>query len=108
MGFGFLTASATDAVARSPMEGHARAAGARFEVRDGWNVAVSSVTNGSVSWADISHLRKVEVRGGHDLTLGTASKVDRAWWYPVTRDRALVVGDSDADGLDVTCSLAAL
>jgi glycine cleavage system aminomethyltransferase T len=90
------------------MEGHARAAGARFEVRDGWNVAVSSVTNGSVSWTDISHLRKLEVRGAHDLTLGTASKVDGAWWCPVTRDRALVVGDSDADGLDVTCSLAAL
>jgi glycine cleavage system aminomethyltransferase T len=105
--FEFLAPTAT-AVARSPMEGQARAAGARFEVRDGWNVAVSSVTNGSVSWTDISHLRKLEVRGAHDLTLGTASKVDGAWWCPVTRDRALVVGDSDADGLDVTCSLAAL
>ena len=34
MSFAFLTASATDAVARSPMERQARAAGARFEVRD--------------------------------------------------------------------------
>ena len=37
--FGFLAPTATDVVARSPMERQARAAGARFEVRGGWNVA---------------------------------------------------------------------
>ena len=105
--FEFLEPSGA-AVARSPMEGQALAAGARMEVRDGWNVAVSSPTNGSVSWTDMSHVRKVEVTGAHDLTFGTATRRDGAWWCPVTRDRALVLGDSDADGLDVTCSLAAL
>ena len=96
------------AVARSPMEGQAIAAGATFEVRDGWNVAVSPPTNGAVTWTDMSHLRKVEVTGRHDLTFGTATRRGDAWWCPVTRDRALVIGDADADGLDVTCSLAAL
>lgn len=96
------------AVARSPMEGQAIAAGARFEVRDGWSLAMSSPTNGSVSWTDMSHLRKVEVTGPHELTFGTATRRDDAWWCPVTRDRLLVLGNSDADGLDVTCSLAAL
>jgi glycine cleavage system aminomethyltransferase T len=105
--FEFLEVSG-DAVARSPMERQAQAAGARFEVRDGWNVAVSYPTDGPVTWIDMSHLRKLEVRGAHELTPGLASKVNGAWWCPVTRDRALVIGDSDADGLDVTCSLAAL
>ncbi len=37
---GWVRRFPTDAVAHSPMERLARAAGARFEVRDGWNVAV--------------------------------------------------------------------
>jgi hypothetical protein len=41
MSFEFLTPAAADAVARSPMERQAAKAGARFEVRDGWNVAVA-------------------------------------------------------------------
>ena len=39
MSLAFLSATATGAVARSPMERQARAAGARFELRGGWNVA---------------------------------------------------------------------
>jgi glycine cleavage system aminomethyltransferase T len=105
--FEFLEVSG-DAVARSPMEGQALAAGARFEVRDGWNVAVSYPTNGSLTWADLSHLRKVEVHGRHDIVLGQASTANGSWWCPVTRDRTLVIGDGDAEGLDVTCSFAAL
>jgi glycine cleavage system aminomethyltransferase T len=105
--FEFLEVSG-GAIARSPMERQAQAAGARFEVRDGWNVAVSYPTNGSVTWTDMSHLRKVEVHGAHELTPGMASRVDGSWWCPVTRERALVIGGSDVDGLDVTCSLAAL
>jgi glycine cleavage system aminomethyltransferase T len=97
-----------DAVARSPMERQARAAGAQFEVRDGWNVAVSYPSSGSLTWTDMSHLRKVEVHGRHELTLGQASSVNGGWRCPITRDRALVIGGSDADGIDVTCSLAAL
>ena len=105
--FEFLAPS-PGAVARSPMEGQAQAAGARFEVRDGWSVAVSYPTDGSLTWVDLSHLRKVEVHGRHDLVLGQASRANGGWWCPVTRDRTLVIGDGDAEGLDVTCSFAAL
>src|ERR671913_86802 len=41
MSYAFLTASATGAVARSPMERQAKAAGGTFEVRDGWNVTTA-------------------------------------------------------------------
>jgi glycine cleavage system aminomethyltransferase T len=107
---GFLRPSG-DAVARSPMEGQALAAGARFEARDGWNVAVSygeETADAPVWWADVSHLAKVEVHGRHELTLGQASRTNGAWRCPVTRDRTLVIGDRDAEGIDLTSSLAAL
>jgi heterotetrameric sarcosine oxidase gamma subunit len=106
--FEFLQAEAEGAIARSPMEGSAIAAGARMEVRDGWNVAVSFPTSGSLTWRDMSHLRKVEVHGPHELAPGQASRVNASWRCPITRNRTLVIGDSDDEGLDVTCSLAAL
>ena len=99
------------AVARSPMERQALDAGARFEVRDGWNVAVGydgESPDAPVRWADASHLPKIEVHGHHELALGQATKTNGAWWCPVTRDRTLVLGDRDADGVDLTCALAAL
>ncbi len=124
---------AVDAVAHSPMEGQARAAGARFEVRDGWNVAVefpgagSSGSAGAVSWADVSHLAKVELQGaseaidaaaGTELPFGTAVRKDDAWWCRLTQTRALVVGNwggresisgaESVDVLDVTCNFAAI
>ena len=109
--FEFLELSG-DAVARSPMERRAQAAGARFEVRDGWNVAVSFREDGSldrpVCFADLSHLAKVEVHGRHELAPGRAARTKGSWWCPVTADRALVLGDRDAVGLDLTSSLAAL
>ncbi len=97
------------AIARSPMEREALAAGARFEVRDGWHVAVSypSESIANVGFADSSHLRKVEVHGAHGLELGLAERRDGAWWCPVTRDRALVIGASPP-GIDVTTTYAAL
>ena len=97
------------AIARSPMEREALAAGARFEVRDGWNVAVSypSESIAQVGFADSSHLRKVEVHGAHGLELGLAERREGAWWCPVTRDRALVIGASPP-GIDVTTTYAAL
>ena len=100
-----------DAVARSPMERQALAAGARFEVRDGWNVAVSygdDSRDAPVRWADASHLPKIEVHGHHELALGQATTTNGAWRCPVTRDRTLVIGDRDADGVDLTTALAAL
>jgi glycine cleavage system aminomethyltransferase T len=99
------------AVARSPMEGQALAAGARMEVRDGWNVAVEypgAAANPPVAWADVSHLRKLEVIGPHELAFGTAARIDGAWWCPVTRERTLVIGGAGVDALEVTTTLAAL
>jgi glycine cleavage system aminomethyltransferase T len=102
------------AVARSPMERQALAAGARFEVRDGWNVAVAyagETPDQSVAWADSSHLCKLEVTGSDHLAPGTASRTDGAWWCPVTGDRTLVIGATRGlaeDHVEVTTSLAAL
>ncbi|HET6869523.1 MAG TPA: hypothetical protein VFH80_26665 [Solirubrobacteraceae bacterium] len=98
-----------EAVARSPMERLARAAGARFEVRDGWNVAVDyeGARSDAVGWADVSHMRKWEVRVGAELR--TARREGEAWWCGLTSDRALVLGGPAPEGsIDVTCSYAAL
>ena len=116
-----------DAVAHSPMEGLARAAGARFEVRDGFNVAVefpgSDGPGESVGWADVSHLGKVELQGpseaidaaaGTELPFGTAVRKDDAWWCRLTQTRALVIGKrpelngEGLDVLDVTSNFAAI
>ncbi len=111
--FEFLAPSGA-AVARSPMERQALAAGARFEARDGWNLAVAYAdedVDRTVGWTDTSHLRKLEVHGRHELTPGLASRANGAWWCPVTRDRTLVIGSSDAaaaDAVEVTTALAAL
>ncbi|MBV9803940.1 MAG: hypothetical protein JO130_12140 [Solirubrobacterales bacterium] len=88
----------------------AKAAGAEFELRDGWNVAVrygAHETVGAVAWADVSHLRKWEVDGAGEL--GTARRSGDAWWCGLTAERALVLGGTTPDGaLDVTCNYAAL
>jgi heterotetrameric sarcosine oxidase gamma subunit len=107
----FLRPDADGAVARSPMEGQAKAAGARFEVRDGWNVAVAyegGSREAPAWWADHSHLAKVEVHGPHELTPGEATRANGGWRCPITHDRVLVLGDRDAQGIDLTSSLAAL
>jgi glycine cleavage system aminomethyltransferase T len=119
-----------DAVAHSPMERPARQAGARFEVRDGFNVAVEFPGAGAagrgdtVSWADVSYLGKLELQGpseaidaaaGTELPFGTAVRREDAWWCRLTQTRALVIGKrpelNGADGLDVldvTCNFAAI
>ena len=111
MSLAFLSPS-PEAIARSPMEHLARQAGARFEMRDGWNVAVGypAAAGGPVGWADVSHLRKWEVRGdGVAGELGTARREAEAWWCGLTSDRALVLGGAAPEGaLDVTCNYAAL
>jgi glycine cleavage system aminomethyltransferase T len=87
----FVSVDALGAIARSPMERCARAAQARFERRDGWNVAVSyPVAPAPTGWADVSHLGKLEVHE-HSLGLGTATRSDGAWWCPLTERRALVL-----------------
>ena len=114
MSFAFLTASATDAVARSPMERQARAAGARFEVRDGWNVAVGypreTAALETFAFADASHLRKYEKQGGLPaLEFGKATVDGESTWLPMTATRALVIGgEAPAGALDMTTAFAAL
>jgi heterotetrameric sarcosine oxidase gamma subunit len=108
----FLTPSA-EAVARSPVEREALAAGARIERRDGWNIAVSfgapdrEAWRETVGFADLSALGKIEIqasaselaaivavgsRGGR-LELGRATRAAGAWWCPYTAERALVLCD---------------
>ena len=112
MTFEFLSPTANNVVARSPMERQARAAGARFELRDGWNVAVSypRVPDGRVRFADCSHIRKYELQGElPPLELGRATVDGDATWLPMTPTRALVLGGEPPDGaLDVTTAFAAL
>jgi len=119
----FLTPDAVPdtALARSPMEGRARAAGARFAPRAGWNVAVSYAVGAerererltqTVAFADRSQLTKLELQAepqtlaaliaaasGEGVVLGPgmAVRAAGAWWCPVTPSRALVLADSDAD-----------
>ena len=106
-------------LARTPMERAARAAGARFEARDGWNVAVGYASSEhereacrtAAGWADVSHLGKLElhvssaddlqaivaqVADGATLELGTATRAADAWWLPLTADRAVLVCDPAA------------
>ena len=91
------------ALARSPMEPCARAAGARIAPRDGWDVAVAFASDASetVCWIDTSHLPKLELQGSSEaidaaartrLSCGTAVRCDDAWWCRLTRTRALVIG----------------
>jgi heterotetrameric sarcosine oxidase gamma subunit len=106
-------------IARTSMERAARAAGARFEVRDGWNVAVAygapererTAVRETAGWADVSHLGKLELHvsepddltaivaqaaDGATLELGSATRAADAWWLPLTADRAIVVSDAAA------------
>jgi glycine cleavage system aminomethyltransferase T len=111
---------APGAVARSPMEREALAAGAVLEARDGWNVAVSfegrQDFSGTVSFSDRSHLGKLEVHGAHGLTLGTAEPRAGAWWCPYTSERALVLCEpaqtasllASLDAVDLTSAYGAL
>src|ERR1700729_1042452 len=104
------------AVARSPMERKAKAAGARFEVRDGWNVAVEypgeDRVRETVAWTDVSHLRKLELQSD-DVPgeLGEAKREGDAWICQLTGTRALLLGGdhaAPADAVDVTTCFAAL
>jgi aminomethyltransferase len=100
MSLAFLSPSA-HALSRSPMERQALAAGASFQQRDGWNVAVRfdgleaerERARATVGFADLSHLGKVELQGPQPrhLELGTATHADGMWWCPYTADRTLVL-----------------
>lgn len=118
MSLAFLSPAAADrgAVARSPMEGKARAAGARFEVHDGWNVAVEypgeDRVGETVGWTDVSHLRKLEIQDD-DVPgeLREAKREGDAWICQLTPTRALLIGGEHVpppEAIDVTTCFAAL
>jgi glycine cleavage system aminomethyltransferase T len=98
------------AVARSPMGSQAKAAGAAFERRDGWEVGVGfegpeaerERCRTTVGFADMSHLGKIEIQAGAGelaqitgaagagtIELGRATRPADAWWCPFTRERAI-------------------
>ena len=97
------------ALAKSPMEPGAAAAGAVFEERDGWKVAVSFPDEeralSTVGFADMSQIWKMELQagaedlaamvsaatGGASLELGRATRAERAWWCPYSPTRAVVL-----------------
>jgi len=89
------------------MEPGAAAAGAAFEERSGWKVAVSfrGESVSTVGFADVSHLGKIEIQaaaddlaaivasasGGARLELGRATRAQGAWWCPYSPTRAVVL-----------------
>jgi glycine cleavage system aminomethyltransferase T len=110
MSLEFLHTDAPDGpVARSPMAREAAAAGARFETRDGWEVAVAFADEGverlacreAVGFADRSHLGKLELQGSPEaldaldgmpsLGDGLAARAEDAWWCRIAPERALVL-----------------
>jgi len=102
-----------DAVAKSPMEPGAVAAGATFEARDGWKVATAftdpdterALCASSVGFVDVSHLGKIEIQadaddlaaivaatsGGASVEVGRATRAEGAWWCPYSAKRAVVL-----------------
>ena len=121
MSLAFLS-PAPSAVARSPMEREALAAGARLEQRAGWNVAVAYDDEqrrlAAVGFADRSHIGKLELRGEHGLELGRATIKEDVWWCPSSADRAIVLCEPErtaelrealGDGVvDLTSAMGAL
>ena len=121
MSLEFLSPAPT-AIARSPMEGEALAAGATLEQRDGWNVAVGFESEqgrlSTVAFADRSQIGKLELYGEHGLELGVGTRRDDAWWCPTSRERALILCEPDrtaalraelgADAVDLTSAMGAL
>jgi glycine cleavage system aminomethyltransferase T len=116
----FLSPTPT-AIARSPMEREAIAAGARMEERDGWSVAVEFPDqdrhSASVAFTDRSQMGKLELQGEHGLELGVATRRDDAWWCPTSKTRALVLCEPDGtaalrerlpDAVDLTSALGAM
>lgn len=126
MSVAFLSPS-PGGLARSPMERQTLAAGAAFEQRDGWNVAVRYYgleaererARSAVGFADLSHLGKVEVQGppAGELELGRVSWDGGTCWCPYSPTRAIALCEPAdlpalrerlAEPVDVTTTFAAL
>lgn len=109
--------------ARGPMLGEARAAGARIELREGWELATGygdpererEAIELTVAFADVSQLGVLELQGSAaaldaqaeiprlgadaDGALedgGLARRAGEAWWARLTPQRALVLCESAA------------
>lgn len=131
MSMAFLSAwPSAVAPARSPMLDAALAAGARNEVRDGWEVPVSfgdpaaeaEACRSTVGFADRSELAKFELQGGAGaFEAGAATRIAGGWRCPVRPGRELILTEAEAAAArredlsdeagrlcDVTASLAAL
>jgi glycine cleavage system aminomethyltransferase T len=118
----FLTPDAGEVAARSPMHALALKAGARFETRDGWEVASGYDGAGdysqTVGFADRSHLVKLELHGapGIKLETGVATQREETWWCPITPSRTLLLGGPSvrlapvpgAEVVELTSALVAL
>jgi glycine cleavage system aminomethyltransferase T len=117
----FLSPDSTEVAARTPMHRLALKAGARFETRDGWEVATGYDGGGypdTVGFADRSQLVKLELHGPPGVVLqpGVATQLDRSWWCPITPSRTLLLGGPPvrhapipgADVVELTSALAAL
>ena len=130
LNFTVPVASRSERTARSSMERHARAAGARFERRGGWNVAVAygadvaveaARISDTVGFCDRSALAKLDIQadpdvlaelvgrvaGGLTLELGRASPTPdgATWWCPITSSRLLVLSEPTSGG-DVRAAVA--
>lgn len=120
MSLDFLTPATSDGpAARSPLANAVAAAGARTELRDGWEVPMSfgdpaaerAACAESVGFADVSHLTKLELQGAPDAigaalgaeapaeesssgsVLGLARREDDVWRCPLTPSRALLLAE---------------
>jgi sarcosine oxidase subunit alpha len=127
----FLSPAAGGATAASPLEPWTAAAGARFEERDGWRVAIdygdpeaeSAARREGVAIADRSALGKLELQGGRERIDGVLDgvRLDSGFVWRSSPDRALVVCEPaaraglitelDGDGttlVDLSAGLAAI
>ncbi|HEV7562946.1 MAG TPA: hypothetical protein VGO24_05540 [Solirubrobacterales bacterium] len=134
MSLAFLSPVAGETAApRSPLADAAIAAGAKLELREGWQLPVSfgdpaaeaATCRETVGFADLSHLTKLERRqktgAAGSFESGVARRADGAWHCPVAPGLGLAIcepdrGDAtraslDGDGvriLDLSGALGAL
>jgi glycine cleavage system aminomethyltransferase T len=98
-----MTASVRSASpVRSPLHAQALLAGARFVVRDGWEVAASfgpvaaeiAACRAGAGIADLSHVGKLELEAPPELLAACSLRSDRSvWWCQLADDHALVLAE---------------
>ncbi|MGA8354131.1 MAG: hypothetical protein WB698_08195 [Solirubrobacteraceae bacterium] len=99
------------AAAKSPLAAATAAAGASFEIRDGWELATrfaeaaveAQACRERVAWADVSHMRKLELQGTAEQL--SAARPHEGVWLTLTPERALLL---EGDGIPVAAGLHVL